>query len=666
MGKKQKQIIRQSFLEQVLRYGVLVLFTVLPLLYFSGRVASYVTSKQYFLIGSVAVLAVFWSWVLCADTRYRLSKKNLLMLAPLFLFLLALTVSACTGVDPATSFFSTVESGTGLVTLYFIFLFTCIVTSLIRVQQQKILKELLQAILCSSSVLAIATFFTGPNGVVDIHSEMLNKSSGGAMMGNSLLVGAYFIFAIFFAVILILQEQKPYKKVLYAIAIALMVLSPIYLNVHIWHGTAFSQLASSGYFVLGEARIAAISLVAGLLISLFIWWAVQKNRKTLRTIGITGLVLAVVLCGVAVEQVVIPTSTVHRFFVAQSGNRVIDWQEALQGIQQKPVLGWGPENYHVVFQQYLNPVILSPDHGSEVWALHPHNNTLEVLVNGGIVAFLLYLLLLGSLFSGITRLYKKNTIDGKTYALLIGMLIAFILQQQMVYDSIVSYTILFFVIASVAGLSDVSTADNTSTQNLSTQNQYIIGTAVVVVMSVAWVLLAYEPAQKMVEFQSVANAHSDARASMYQHLFHSSGSYALDTDAEFYTGPLFYSYSPEEVTLKNNPLYQKVASTELAALLMAVTPVWQHTPYDYHLTLSLIQIENLYYYLSGNAQALSQADIYAARGFVLSPTDPQIYVNYAQTLIYEKKGAAAKVLLDKALLLNPGYQPALDLRKEVQ
>ncbi len=648
MAQRGKLVAAQSFLEKTVRWGITAIFTLLPLLYFPGRSASYVTSKEYFFIGIVDILAVLWVWLLLSDRRYRLSAKNFIWLIPLGLFLISLTISAIVGIDPVTSFFSTVESGTGLVLLYHVFLFACMVTSFVRVHGKKMLVAISQANLFASAVLAVATFYTGPNGLIDIHSEMLDKSSGGAMMGNALLVGAYFIFSVFLTLWLIVKESVLWKKILYWIGIVLMMFSPIYFDV--------KKIA------IGEARIAAVSLIIGLFVSLFLWLILQKGRRVLRVVGAVGLTLGIIIFALAIKMIATPTTTLHQFFIAQSGNRPIDWQEAIQGIKAKPVLGWGPENFHAVFQQYLNPIVFSPGHGNEVWALHPHNNTLEVLINGGMIGFIFYLAVLVSIVLGLIRLYRNKTFDAATVSLFTGMLIAFFLQQQMIYDSIVSYVMFFTVIAIIAGFSE-TTDDRKAPSSLNGSAAYIMAVGIVIVLFPVWLYTAYLPAQKVDELQQVASSHSDVRIGMYQHLFHSPGSYAIDTDIEFYTDPLFFSYDPQKQILRENPTYQKIASRELASLLRAVAPIWLTRTYDYHLSLNLVELENLQYYLTGDVAQLANAEIYAKRAFALSPTDPQIYFAYAQTLVYENNISEAKVMLDKAIALNANYQPATDFRK---
>jgi hypothetical protein len=326
------------------------------------------------------------------------------------------------------------------------------------------------------------------------------------------------------------------------------------------------------------------------------------------------------------------------------------------------LLGWGPENFHVVYQQYLDPIVFNPGHGNEVWALHPHNNTLEVLINGGLIGFAFYLLVLAGLVTGIFRLYNKKVLNRTVTALLLGMLIAFVAQQQMVYESIVSYFIFFSIIAVLAGLMDM-TDEPRALMTDTPISSYFVEAVVVLILIPTWIYGAYLPSRKVEEFQRVADMTSDMRTPAYDHLLHSNGSYAINTDTEFFTSPLFYSYDAQKVQLKANPTYQKYASAEVDALLTAVDPIWQRTPYDYHLSLSLVQLENLAFYLNGGTTHLTKADEYAKRAFTLSLTDPQIYFAYAQTLVYENKVADAKAMLDQAIALNANYHAASEFRK---
>lgn len=656
----EKKRSTKTLLESFVYGGVLTIFAVLPLLYFPGMAGSYVTSKHYFLIGAVDILCVAWVWLLLADRRYRLTARNLVYMLPLSLFLGAQTISAFLGVNPANSFFSKVESGTGLIVLYHAFLLACMVASLLRVWRWTFLKRILQANLFASVVLASFIFFTGGHGYFQTNSPMLNGSTGGAMMGNVLLAGAYLIFSIFLTIVLIARERTVYKKALYYLGIAVMVLSPVYFNANIIKGTPWADLVASGDYFLGQARTATVALLIGGGISVLIWCALQR-KKLVRIIGIAGIVCVMIIAGLAVRDIALPGTSLNTIFITGGGNRVVDWKAAVQGIQERPVWGWGNENFHVVYQKYLDPIVFSPERADEVWALHPHNNTLEVLVNGGVVSFMLYLLTLIVLLVGIMRLYKKGVFDSVTTALFIGMLAAFFMQQQMIYESIVSYTMLFFVIAIPAGLLANTSQARTPERMSAVSYLAVLGVAGIMIPTLLYA--AVFPAGKFKELHQVALAHSDQRPLLYDRLFHSTGSYAINTDPEYYTDALFFSYDAQKISIKEHPVYRKVASEELASLVRNLYPIWLESPYNYHLSLSLLQIQNLRFYLTGDYALLGQADEYAQRAFALSPSDPQIYFAYAETLMHKGDMKGAEASLDKALALAPTYQPAIKFKK---
>jgi O-antigen ligase len=61
-----------------------------------------------------------------------------------------------------------------------------------------------------------------------------------------------------------------------------------------------------------------------------------------------------------------------------------------QGFKEKPVFGWGQENFNYVFNKYYNPAMFD----QEQWFDRAHNEFLDWLIAGGLPAFFLYISLL--------------------------------------------------------------------------------------------------------------------------------------------------------------------------------------------------------------------------------------------------------------------------------
>ena len=65
-----------------------------------------------------------------------------------------------------------------------------------------------------------------------------------------------------------------------------------------------------------------------------------------------------------------------------------------QGVKEHPILGWGQENYIVLFNKYYDPKMYQ----QEPWFDRSHNVFFDWLVSGGILALLAYLSFLRWLF----------------------------------------------------------------------------------------------------------------------------------------------------------------------------------------------------------------------------------------------------------------------------
>ena len=65
-------------------------------------------------------------------------------------------------------------------------------------------------------------------------------------------------------------------------------------------------------------------------------------------------------------------------------NRLLIWEVALVAFYEKPILGYGQENFYVVFNKYFNPEIYSHA-GSRIWFDRSPNIFLDHLITGGII-----------------------------------------------------------------------------------------------------------------------------------------------------------------------------------------------------------------------------------------------------------------------------------------
>ena len=65
------------------------------------------------------------------------------------------------------------------------------------------------------------------------------------------------------------------------------------------------------------------------------------------------------------------------------------WNISWQGVKERPILGWGQDNFSFVFTKYYNPQM----YAQEPWFDRSHNVFLDWLVAAGVVGLIAYLYL---------------------------------------------------------------------------------------------------------------------------------------------------------------------------------------------------------------------------------------------------------------------------------
>jgi O-antigen ligase len=140
---------------------------------------------------------------------------------------------------------------------------------------------------------------------------------------------------------------------------------------------------------LGGNALVALGIVAFIFAALV---AYSRERRMVRM----ALALFIVLLGIGgaylwhagkLPSLADPTTST-RFWV---------WQEAWKGFLERPVLGWGPENFTAVYDKYFDPRFFIPGQSTETWYDRAHSVFFDYLVETGIVGFLSYLSIFGVL-----------------------------------------------------------------------------------------------------------------------------------------------------------------------------------------------------------------------------------------------------------------------------
>ena len=384
---------------------------VMPFIFLPWTVYPYIFGKTVFFL-TVLLSALPWYLFLIARRPEYRPKKSLIMYG-LGVYFLAMVLATIFSFDPDRSFWSYPERMTGLWALFHYLLFFFMASSLFRTWNEW--KKLLSFSVGVSVALSFIAF-------IQRYSPELVMQTGartGAFMNNPIFLAAYLIFNIFFTLLILQKSERVSAKLM-------------------WGGFLAIQFVA---FLFAETRGALIGMALGIFVYLVLFAILYKNKKVKKII--LAVILILILSGIGFLFVKdqdwvghIPGLNRFRSISISSGTgqtRLIAWEVAWKGFLEKPILGWGPENYFYTFNKYYNPESLRYTF-YETWFDHAHNQILDQMNNTGVVGTLSYLAMFALIIISLIKLYRQKVIDLFVFSASISILIGYFIQNLFIFD----------------------------------------------------------------------------------------------------------------------------------------------------------------------------------------------------------------------------------------
>ncbi|KKS26442.1 MAG: hypothetical protein UU87_C0002G0121 [Parcubacteria group bacterium GW2011_GWA2_42_11] len=125
---------------------------------------------------------------------------------------------------------------------------------------------------------------------------------------------------------------------------------------------------------------------------------------------------------------------------ASTQSRLILWQDAWRAWQARPILGSGPENFETAISPYLSPKLA----GYEAYSFdRAHNFIFDYGVATGWLGLLAY----SGIFAAAGWRLIKNIKDDYYFSIIfLSLLAAYLIQNLFVFDTFISYLMLFFAL----------------------------------------------------------------------------------------------------------------------------------------------------------------------------------------------------------------------------
>ncbi|MEK7177166.1 MAG: O-antigen ligase family protein [Patescibacteria group bacterium] len=418
--------------KQILRNIVFVgLFLVpfVPFLVSSSFFFPFITTKAF--VFRIIVEVVFASWLLLAffDANYR--PKRSIVLYAIFGFLAVIGLADLFGSAPVKSFWSNFERMEGFVTLLHLGMFFLVISSVFKEIDWKrwwntsLVASFLMILYCLLQVIGLLTINQG--GVrVD------------GTFGNAIYLAVYMLFHIFIALFFMWRSWK---------------------NATLRWMYGLLIVAQASILYLTATRGAILGLLGGLLV-VAVLNIRNKEDGFVRKTSVSTLIGLVILVGgfVSIKDAeFIKNSPVLSRFSSltieevKTQGRYFVWPMAFEGFKERPILGWGQENFNYVFQKYYSPEMFR----LEPWFDRAHNIFLDWAVSGGIFGLLSYLSLYFALLFSIWRrstgpnAEKDQNFSHTEKSILTGLVAAYFFHNFFVFDHLISYVLFFSLLGYV-------------------------------------------------------------------------------------------------------------------------------------------------------------------------------------------------------------------------
>ncbi len=399
---------------------------------------------------------VFLAWAVLAYQRaeFRPQRSGILIL--LGATLVVATVSACFGISVQRSFWSTYDRMQGVVDQAHWFALALVLVSVIRPAHWRFLLGAQVIVGLGIALIAVGQYYGIERLIYDAtaagHLRITTTLGnpiyvGGYAMVNCLLAaGFFFMHALPSGAGNRTDDGEAKRRGLGWLIAA---------------GWACMTLLNAWVVTLAGARGPFLGLLAGLAAVGVLYVVLSRSKRIrLMALGVAGLFA---ICAV----LMVASFTIERsrsasrldnplldrlasFSRSTVDTRLAAWEAGWEGFTQAPVLGWGPENFIVVFGRYVDDGV-----GARMLVHdHAHSKLIEEIATKGVLGFATYVALWVAILVALLRTGRRLDRGDRVLLLFTGGALAGQFVHRLTspdsVDASLLFTLLVAFVASVA------------------------------------------------------------------------------------------------------------------------------------------------------------------------------------------------------------------------
>ncbi|MBI3442963.1 MAG: O-antigen ligase family protein [Candidatus Sungbacteria bacterium] len=467
----------RMLVENILLWAVRIGLWVIPLLPFyiaSSMLFPFITGKNFTFRIIIEMIVPLWAGLAIMRPEFR---PRLTMLVKAVTLLVALLFLAdIFGPNPYRSFFSNYERMEGFISFAHLYVYFLMLLSVFRTRRDWLIWFHV-SIVASIAVSYVALLQ---------HLGLRPSPQGGfrvdSTIGNPTYLAAYLLFHIWLFALLMKQFwprksldarhgsgdikgwilQIVYGLVLLfelviiyftatrgAVLALLITAIPFFALAVLYWNRMFGDERSDpstlhrvkNSWGLGR-KLAAAALGLIILVPLVFW--LNRNSSFIR------------------QSPVLSRITNYSLHETTITSRFLIWNMSWKGALERPFLGWGQENYYLVFQKYYDPGL----YAQEPWFDRSHDIIFDWLVHAGFIGLAAYLSVFGAVFWMIAAAIRRRGLALWEGSVLVALFVSYFFQNIFVFDNLNTYLLFFAFLAYTQYLALEHTPSTSSGQAL--------------------------------------------------------------------------------------------------------------------------------------------------------------------------------------------------------
>jgi O-antigen ligase/cytochrome c-type biogenesis protein CcmH/NrfG len=384
----------------------------------------FITGKNFTFRILIEILFVLWVILALRDEKY-LPKRSWILYSYIA-FIIFMGLADFFGMHPFKSFWSNYERMEGFIAHIHFFLYFVVLSSTMSAH------KMWDRFWATWVVVGVFMSFYG---LLQIAGKIAINQGGVRLdgtFGNATYLAVFLMFTSFLTAFLMLRKYG--KSAGFWILGSALILQLIVLYFTATRGDILGLIGGGMASALiiaiwykGNARIrkASIGILVGILVLIGGFFLI-RNASFVQNSPVLGRFAQLSISDI---------ETQGRYYI---------WPMAIKGFIQRPILGWGQENFNYIFNANYNPAM----YAQEQWFDRAHNMFLDWLVAGGLLVIIPYL----ALFYFIFWYLWKRDILGLNFlekSVITGLMLAYIFQGLFVFDNLFSYLLFFSLLAYV-------------------------------------------------------------------------------------------------------------------------------------------------------------------------------------------------------------------------